>query len=164
MNYGSKQVTFLGHWKVILVYIGRWSYGHFQDDNKVFQKMKNDLTTGTWQDDIWCPINIILLCTSDAAGPGHLRPQRVWLFRVVCESLSWRECSCHRLSGRLGGGCRSTGICEGLLPGDRRCWWWHWQLEADWPKLLMLTHYSHRQAARITSSPEIILNLWLLFC
>ncbi len=27
--------------------------------------MKNDLTTGTWQDDIWCPINIILLCTSD---------------------------------------------------------------------------------------------------
>ncbi len=28
--------------------------------------MKNDLTTGTWQDNIWCPINIILLCTSDA--------------------------------------------------------------------------------------------------
>jgi hypothetical protein len=27
--------------------------------------MKNDLTTGTWQDDIWCPINIILFCTSD---------------------------------------------------------------------------------------------------
>ncbi len=27
--------------------------------------MKNDLTTGTWQDNIWCPINIILLCTSD---------------------------------------------------------------------------------------------------
>jgi hypothetical protein len=29
--------------------------------------MKNDLTTGTWQDDIGCPINIILLCTSDVA-------------------------------------------------------------------------------------------------
>ncbi len=29
--------------------------------------MKNDLTTGTWQDDAWCPINIILLCTSDGA-------------------------------------------------------------------------------------------------
>ncbi len=28
--------------------------------------MKNNLTTGTWQDNIWCPINIILLCTSDA--------------------------------------------------------------------------------------------------
>ncbi len=27
--------------------------------------MKNDLTTGTWQDNIWCPINIILFCTSD---------------------------------------------------------------------------------------------------
>ncbi len=27
--------------------------------------MKNDLTTGTWQDDIWCPIIIILFCTSD---------------------------------------------------------------------------------------------------
>jgi hypothetical protein len=27
--------------------------------------MKNDPTTGTWQDDIWCPINIILFCNSD---------------------------------------------------------------------------------------------------
>ena len=27
--------------------------------------MKNDLTTGTWQDNIRCPINIILFCTSD---------------------------------------------------------------------------------------------------
>jgi hypothetical protein len=52
MNYGSKQGHLLGYWKVILVYIGRWSYRRFQDDNKVFQKMKNDLTTGTWQDDI----------------------------------------------------------------------------------------------------------------
>ncbi len=50
---------------MILVYIGRWSYGRFQDDNKVFQKIKNDPTTGTWQDNIWCPINIILLGTSD---------------------------------------------------------------------------------------------------
>ncbi len=50
---------------MILVYLGRWSYGRFWDDNNIFQKMKNDLTTGTWQDDIWCPINIILLCTSD---------------------------------------------------------------------------------------------------
>ncbi len=30
--------------------------------------MKNDLTTGTWQDDIWCPIIIILLCTSDVSA------------------------------------------------------------------------------------------------
>jgi hypothetical protein len=27
--------------------------------------MKNDLTTRTWQENIWCPIIIILLCTSD---------------------------------------------------------------------------------------------------
>ncbi len=27
--------------------------------------MKNDLTTRTWQDDIWCPIIIILFWTSD---------------------------------------------------------------------------------------------------
>jgi hypothetical protein len=53
---------------MILVYLGRWSYGRFKDDNNIFYKMKNDLTTGTWQDDIWCPINIILLCTSDE---GH---------------------------------------------------------------------------------------------
>ncbi len=32
--------------------------------------MKNDLTTGTWQDDIWCPIIIILFCTSDVFSPG----------------------------------------------------------------------------------------------
>jgi hypothetical protein len=50
---------------MILVYLGRWSYGRFKDDNNIFYKMKNDLTTGTWQDDIWCPIIIILLCTSD---------------------------------------------------------------------------------------------------
>ncbi len=49
---------------MILVYLGRWSYGRFKDYNKIFYKMKNDLTTGTWQDNIWCPIIIILLCTS----------------------------------------------------------------------------------------------------
>ncbi len=50
---------------MILVYLGRLSYGRFQDDNNIFYKMKNDLTTGTWQDNIWCPIIIILFCTSD---------------------------------------------------------------------------------------------------
>ncbi len=50
---------------MILVYLGRWSYGRFQDDNNIFYKMKNDLNTGTWQDDIWCPIIIISFCTSD---------------------------------------------------------------------------------------------------
>ncbi len=48
-----------------LLYLGRWSYGRFQNDNNIFYKMKNDLTTGTWQDNIWCPIIIILFCTSD---------------------------------------------------------------------------------------------------
>ncbi len=50
---------------MILVYLGRWSYGRFKDDNNIFYKMKNDQTTGTWQDNIWCPIIIILFCTSD---------------------------------------------------------------------------------------------------
>ncbi len=50
---------------MILVYLERWSYERFQDDNNFFFKMKNDLTTGTWQDNIWCPIIIISFCTSD---------------------------------------------------------------------------------------------------
>ncbi len=54
---------------MILVYLGRWSYGRFQDDNNIFYKMENDLTIGTWQDDIWCPIIINLFCTSDAFHP-----------------------------------------------------------------------------------------------
>ncbi len=53
---------------MILVYLGRWSYGRFKDANNIFYKMKNDLITGTWQDDFWCPIIIILFCTSDAVN------------------------------------------------------------------------------------------------
>ncbi len=51
---------------MILVYLGRWSYGRFKDDNNIYYRMKHDLTTGTWQGNIWCPIIIILLCTSNA--------------------------------------------------------------------------------------------------
>ncbi len=61
---------------MILVYFGRWSYERFKDDNNIFYKMKNDLTTGTWQDDIWCPIIIILFCTYDA--PLHCA-KFVWI-------------------------------------------------------------------------------------
>ncbi len=50
---------------MILVYLGRQSYEKFQNENNIFYKMKNDLSTGTWQDDIWCSIIIILFCTSD---------------------------------------------------------------------------------------------------
>ncbi len=70
MNYGTKQGHFLGYLKVILVNIRRWSHGRFQDDDNIFHKMKNDLTTRTWQDNIWCPINIILFCTSDVTYIG----------------------------------------------------------------------------------------------
>ncbi len=66
MNCRTNQGLLLGYWKVILVHIRRWSYGSFWDDSNILHKMKNDLTTRTWQDDIWCPINIILFCTSDA--------------------------------------------------------------------------------------------------
>ncbi len=58
-------IAFLFNHKLILVNIRRWSYQQLQDDNKLFWKMKNDLTAGTWKEDIWCPINIILFCTSD---------------------------------------------------------------------------------------------------
>jgi hypothetical protein len=40
----------------------------------MFYKMKNDLTTGTWQDDIRCSIINILLCTSDVPQPPPLSP------------------------------------------------------------------------------------------
>ncbi len=55
---------------MILVYLGRWSYRRFKDDNNIFYKMKNDLTTGTWQDNIWCPI---------IGGP----PQKMWFFQMA---------------------------------------------------------------------------------
>jgi len=45
------------------------------EHNKIFKmiinicnKMKHDLTTGTWQDDTGCPISIVLAATSDAIG------------------------------------------------------------------------------------------------
>ncbi len=72
MNSRTKQGHFLGYWNVILVHIRRWSCGRFWDDNNISHKMKNDLTTGTWQDDIWCPINIILFCTSDVCDVHHI--------------------------------------------------------------------------------------------
>jgi hypothetical protein len=36
-----------------------------KDDTKVLNNMINELTTGAWQDDIGCPININLGVTSD---------------------------------------------------------------------------------------------------
>ncbi len=90
---GQNKVNFLGYWKVILVHIWRWPHGTFQDDNNIFHKMKNDLTTGTWQVDIWCPINIILLCTSDALWfilfwllwSDHTPPLR-WVWQAIIPS------------------------------------------------------------------------------
>ncbi len=41
--------------------------------------------------------------------------------------------------------------------------WLHFYCFFASSSLLMLTHYCHRQAARITSSPEIIFNLWFYF-
>ncbi len=49
--------------KVIIWKISRWWQHLF--------KMKNDLTTGTWQDNIWCPIIIISFCTSDVQHNNH---------------------------------------------------------------------------------------------
>ncbi len=47
--------------------------------------MKNDLTTITRQDDIWCPINIILLCTSDVTIESHANLQEI--YTVLCKSV-----------------------------------------------------------------------------
>ncbi len=48
----GQNVAFLVNYKVILEYIGRRSYQQLQDDNKIFWKMKNDLTNRAWQDNI----------------------------------------------------------------------------------------------------------------
>ncbi len=78
MNYGTKRGHFLGYWKVILVHIRRWSHGTFKDDNNIFHKMKNDLTIGTWQDDIWCPINIICFALLMLVGVGQENFCPIW--------------------------------------------------------------------------------------
>ena len=39
----------------------------FLDDILGLFTLKNELTTGTWKDDPGCPINIVLLATSDVA-------------------------------------------------------------------------------------------------
>ncbi len=89
MNYGTKQGHFLGWWKMIFVYLGRWSYGRFKDDNNIFYKMKHDLTNGTWQDDIWCPIIIILLCTSDVQVMSARRMKKLSLVMVAVGIWRW---------------------------------------------------------------------------
>ncbi len=113
---------------MILVYLRRWSYGRFQDDNNIFYKMKNDLTTGTWQDDIWCPIIIILFCTSDD-----------------------RRCGCHCCrfchSMTRGGTTNSRGGREMSAPDKKRGtirgggvtrsgqlehWHWRWRWHQRW--------------------------------
>jgi hypothetical protein len=87
----DKLRSLFGILEVIIVYLERWSYGRYWDDNKVFWKMKNDLTTGTWQDDIWCPINIILLCTSDGLISlllvAGFRPLSGLLFKLLANAV-----------------------------------------------------------------------------
>ncbi len=43
--------------------------------------MKNDLTTGAWQYNIWCPINITLFCTSHVVEP--FAGQEAWLWYLL---------------------------------------------------------------------------------
>ncbi len=59
--------------------------------------------------------------------------------------------------------------CQGRQSFEQYCcqatiWPTSRSASCAWTSVLMLTHYYHRWAARITSSPEIIFNLWLLFC
>jgi hypothetical protein len=76
---------------------GRWSYGRFQDDNNIFYKMINDLTTRTWQDDIWCPIIIILFCTSDECW----RRKRIWRGVLQGDQNIWRDARWRPFSANL---------------------------------------------------------------
>ena len=64
--------------------------------------MKNDLTKGTWQDNIWCPINIILFCTSDVVSSGNFASMEFQGQEVLSlwdtlrcstrESIRWHHC------------------------------------------------------------------------
>ncbi len=88
---------------MILVYLGRWPYGRFKVDNNIFYKMKNDLTTGTWQNDIWCPIIIILLCTYDVQIIWYLCRVAVfacWHAVLTCRHVN-TSCDCVETSTNL---------------------------------------------------------------
>ncbi len=87
-----------------LKYLARWPYGRFQDDNNILYKMKYDLTTGTWQDNIWCSINIILLCTSDVASTDFFLPW--WRSFLGANSLGVT----YFLGNRGSGSCRAVSL------------------------------------------------------
>ncbi len=63
----------------------------------IFHKMKNDLTTGTWQDDIWCPINIILLWNSDVikylSSFNSCDPIWKWVEGHAVKNKGWANCN-----------------------------------------------------------------------
>ncbi len=82
MNYGTKQGQFLGYWRIILVYLGRWSYGRFQDNNNIFYRMKNDLTTGTHQKQHHVPYSLAILINGTFLLI-HGSASTLWAFQYV---------------------------------------------------------------------------------
>ncbi len=69
--------------------------------------MKNDLTTGTWRDDIWCLIIIILLCTSD---DRHDSTMQMFSRNSVLGRIDYR-----RVVYRSGSGAKGNGQLECML-------------------------------------------------
>jgi hypothetical protein len=55
----------------------------------VRKKMKQDLTTGTWQDDTGCPISIILVSTSDVDNNGQQCGCKQWCLQLSVGHLRW---------------------------------------------------------------------------
>jgi hypothetical protein len=60
---------------MLLVHVEKGEHNKiFKTIFNVWNKMKHDLTTGTWQDDTGCPISIVLAATSDDCGAdGRIR-------------------------------------------------------------------------------------------
>ncbi len=140
---GKKQGHFLRYWKMILVYLRRWSYGRFKDGNNICNKMKNDLTTGTWQDDIWCPIFIILFCTSDVLFllasrkqpscqlSGWLAPATDTIAATLDDRIIRASCWRHDglnefLCNFLISVCTHNSICEGIIVLTHRVFGKEW--------------------------------------
>jgi hypothetical protein len=76
--------------------------------------MKNDLTTRIWQDDIWCPINIILLCTSDVINSA-------FVLRALVRSVRCCLCSPIFFQSAMNGMLKSMSHPNIAAPGDVLC-------------------------------------------
>ena len=71
--------------------------------------MKQDLTTGTWQDDTGCPISIILVSTSDERSRQNLRD------RLLFRNDGWTKWEAVQLADEL-------EATREMVKADWECW------------------------------------------